>query len=74
MKKVAITGIIGSGKSTAASLFKKLGIPVFIADESAKHLMQNDNNVINKLVYYFGDTVYEKENALNEVRILASIR
>jgi len=59
MKKVAITGIIGSGKSTAASLFKKLGIPVFIADESAKDLMQNDNNVINKLVYYFGDIVYE---------------
>ena len=59
MKKVAITGIIGSGKSTAASLFKKLGIPVFIADESAKDLMQNDNNIINKLVYYFGDIVYE---------------
>ena len=59
MKKVAITGIIGSGKSTAASLFKKLGIPVFIADESAKDLMQNNNNVINKLVYYFGDIVYE---------------
>ena len=59
MKKVAITGIIGSGKSTAASIFKKLGIPVFIADESAKDLMQNNNNVINKLVYYFGDIVYE---------------
>ena len=59
MKKVAITGIIGSGKSTAASLFKKLGIPVFVADESAKYLMQKDNNVINKLLYYFGDIVYE---------------
>tara|TARA_B100002019_G_scaffold70277_1_gene60502 strand:+ start:766 stop:1341 length:576 start_codon:yes stop_codon:yes gene_type:complete len=58
MKKVAITGIIGSGKSTAASLFKKLGIPVFVADESAKDLMQNDNNVINKLVHYFGDIAY----------------
>ena len=62
MKKVAITGIIGSGKSTAASLFKKLGIPVFIADESAKDLMQNDNNVINKLVCYFGDIVYLNGN------------
>ena len=58
MKKVAITGIIGSGKSTAASLFKKLGIPVFVADESAKNLMQNDNNVITKLVNYFGDIAY----------------
>ena len=58
MKKVAITGIIGSGKSTAASLFKKLGIPVFVADESAKNLMQNDNNVITKLVNYFGDIAF----------------
>ena len=59
MKKVAVTGIIGSGKSTAASLFKNLGIPVFVADESAKDLMQNDSNVIDKLLYYFGDIVYE---------------
>ena len=58
MKKVAITGIIGSGKSTAASLFKELGIPVFVADDSAKDLMQNDNNVINKLVHYFGDITF----------------
>ena len=59
MKKVAVTGIIGSGKSTAASLFKNLGIPVFVADESAKDLMQNNSNVIDKLLYYFGDIVYE---------------
>ena len=58
MKKVAITGIIGSGKSTAASLFKELGIPVFVADESAKDLMQNDNNIINKLENYFGDIAF----------------
>ena len=58
MKKIAITGIIGSGKSTAASLFKKLGIPVFVADESAKQLMESDSNVINQLVYNFGDIVY----------------
>ena len=58
MKKVAITGIIGSGKSTAASLFKKLGIPVFVADESAKNIMHSDNNVITKLVNYFGDIAY----------------
>ena len=58
MKKVAITGIIGSGKSTAASLFKKLGVPVFVADESAKDIMKNDSNIINKLRCYFGDNAY----------------
>ena len=68
MKKIAITGIIGSGKSTAASLFKKLGIPVFVADESAKQLMESDNNVINQLVYNFGDIVYQ-DRKLNKTYI-----
>jgi len=58
MKKIAITGIIGSGKSTAAGLFKKLGVPVFVADESAKDLMQSNSNVINQLLNYFGDLVF----------------
>ena len=68
MKKIAITGIIGSGKSTAASLFKKLGIPVFVADESAKQLMESDSNVINQLVYNFGDIVYQ-DRKLNKTYI-----
>ncbi len=68
MKKVAITGIIGSGKSTAAGLFKNLGIPVFVADQDAKDLMQNDLNVIYKLTNYFGDTAY-KNGKLNKTYI-----
>ena len=59
MKKIAITGIIGSGKSTAANLFKKLGLPVFVADESAKELMESDSNVINQLLNHFGDIVFQ---------------
>ena len=58
MKKIAITGIIGSGKSTAAGLFKKLDVPVFVADESAKELMENDSQVIDHLSDYFGDISY----------------
>ena len=68
MKKIAITGIIGSGKSTAAGLFKKLGIPVFVADESAKDLMLNDNQVINQILNYFGDIAY-KNGKLNKTYI-----
>ena len=68
MKKIAITGIIGSGKSTAAGLFKKLGIPVFVADESAKDLMLNDNLVINQILNYFGDIAY-KNGKLNKTYI-----
>ena len=72
MKKIAITGIIGSGKSTAASLFKQLGIPVFVADESAKELMENDNQVIKQLSHYFGDVAYEN-GKLNKTYISSRI-
>ncbi len=68
MKKIAITGIIGSGKSTASELFKQLDVPVFVADESAKELMENDNQVVNKLSYYFGNIAY-KNGKLNKTYI-----
>ena len=45
MKKIGLTGIIGSGKTTAALYFKGLGVPVFIADDCAKELMENDYNL-----------------------------
>ena len=43
MKKIGLTGVIGSGKTTAALFFKDLGVPVFIADDCAKELMENDD-------------------------------
>ena len=49
MKKIGLTGIIGSGKTTAALYFKDLGVPVFIADDCAKELMENDDNLKIKL-------------------------
>jgi len=38
---VGLTGGIGSGKTTVASLFEDFGIPIYIADVRAKHLMRN---------------------------------
>ena len=42
MLKVGITGGIGSGKSVVCRVFETLGIPVFSADDAAKHVMQHD--------------------------------
>ncbi|MBT6808419.1 MAG: dephospho-CoA kinase, partial [Flavobacteriales bacterium] len=36
MKKIGITGGIGSGKTYVASVFQSLGIPIFNADIQAK--------------------------------------
>ena len=38
MKIVGLTGGIGSGKTTAANMFKEMGAPVYFADVEAKKL------------------------------------
>ena len=58
MKKVAVTGGIGTGKTTVSNLFEKIGIPVFNSDEIAKELMSNDNTLKLEIVNAFGDESY----------------
>ena len=56
--KVGITGGIGSGKSTVAKVFEVLGIPVYYADDAAKRLMNEDENLIAQIKKEFGDEAY----------------
>ena len=58
MIKVGITGGIGSGKSTIAKVFEVLGIPVYYADDAAKKLMNNDQNLQKQIIKYFGTESY----------------
>ena len=65
MKKVAITGNIGSGKSWVCELFKqRLGIPVYNSDNAAKQLYFQPD-VREKLVNRFGDVFYLSDTELN---------
>ena len=49
MTTIGLTGGIGSGKSTVASLFELYGIPVYYADEESKRLLEtlHPNRVAN---------------------------
>jgi len=69
---VGLTGGIGSGKTTVANMFKDIGIPVFIADEEAKYLMQNSKVIKRKLIALFGEEAY-KDDALNKLFISKKI-
>ena len=64
MKIVGLTGGIGSGKTTVAKQFQALGIPVYIADDEAKKLMNRSKIIKRKLKALFGDEAY-KDNTLN---------
>ncbi len=60
MKHYALTGGIGSGKSTVLSMFEDLGVPTFAADESAKHAMEHDAVLRDKIIATFGAASYNK--------------
>ena len=59
MLRIGITGGIGSGKSTAAKVFEVLGIPVYYADDAAKRMMNEDEDLKQKIKQQFGEQVYE---------------
>lgn len=58
MRIVGITGGIGSGKTTVCALFECLNIPVFYADQVAKHLMATDLDLRNQVMETFGESAY----------------
>ena len=69
MKKVAITGNIGSGKSWVCELFKRhLDIPVYNSDLAAKQ-MYFLPEVREQLVKRFGDSFYLSDTELNRRHI-----
>jgi len=71
MLKIGITGGIGSGKSTVANVFQTLGIPVFNADNAAKTIMNEDENLKEKIIQTFGAATYT--NGLLNRKYLADI-
>lgn len=44
-KRLGVTGGIGSGKTTVCRIFRVLGVPVFMADEVARSLMNSDSDI-----------------------------
>ena len=58
MKKIGLTGGIGTGKTYVAKIFQKFGIPVFCADTNAKELLQTNTKLINQVRKEFGSNIY----------------
>ena len=59
MYKVGITGGIGSGKSTVCDMLSGYGIAVYVADDRAKELMTESEQLRSALVAAFGEATYD---------------
>ncbi|MAO09562.1 MAG: dephospho-CoA kinase [Flavobacteriaceae bacterium] len=61
MKIVGLTGGIGSGKTTIATMFNELGVPVYIADIEAKKLTNTSEKIKTELLNILGEQAYNKD-------------
>ena len=68
MKKIGITGGIGSGKTYVASVFQSLGIPIFNADIQAKKIMTYSGKLRKLVKEEFGNDIY-KDADLNKEKL-----
>jgi dephospho-CoA kinase len=55
---IGVTGGIGSGKSTVCRCFEVLGAPVFYADDEAKALYTESNELKSFVLEHFGRDAY----------------
>ena len=67
-KIIGLTGGIGSGKSTVANYIASKGIPVYIADEEAKKIMERED-VKQKIQNLFSESVLNDDTSLNRKKI-----
>lgn len=65
MVSVGITGGIGSGKTTVCEVWKSMGAFVLNADDLAKRIMVEDEDVIAEIRQAFGAEAYHKDGSLN---------
>ncbi len=59
MKILGLTGGMGSGKTTVAKFFKELNVPVYIADDEARKLMDKDLIVQEQIRQLFGKEAFK---------------
>ena len=64
-KIIGLTGGIGSGKTTIANYFNSFGIPLYIADDEARKLMQS-LEIVNAIKDAFGESIFENDILVRE--------
>jgi dephospho-CoA kinase len=69
MLRVGLTGGLGSGKSTVASMLRDLGAEIIESDELGRRLMEPGQPVFAEIVRVFGDGVVGRDGRLDRARL-----
>ena len=73
MKLVALTGGIGSGKSSVSERLAKRGAVIVDADEVVKRLQKPGRPVFTAMVERWGDTIVANEGGLDRAAVAAIV-
>ena len=66
---LGITGGIGSGKTTVASIVKAAGVPVLDADKISHELTNNPGPTLDKIFEAFGDELRNEDGTLDRAQM-----
>ncbi len=66
---IGLTGGIGSGKTTVASMFSELGIPVLDADEIGRELVKPGSVCLRMISQAFGTRVLSEDGSIDRTRL-----
>ena len=72
-RRYALTGGIGSGKSTVARMFRDLGAVIIDADAISRELMEPGQEILARTVNTFGESILNADGTLNRARLAERI-
>ena len=70
---IGLTGGIGSGKSEAAKLFSKLGVPIVDVDKISRDLTIEGQPIIKEIAKAFGQEILINDRTLNREQLRSII-
>ncbi|MFS1563135.1 MAG: dephospho-CoA kinase [Candidatus Arsenophonus phytopathogenicus] len=70
---VALTGGIGSGKSTVSDKFTSLGVPIVDADIISRQIVMPNTYAFNMIKQHFGSTILNNDCSLNRDKLRKKI-
>ena len=67
--KIGLTGGMGSGKSTVAGIFRRIGIQTIDTDQIARELTQPGFQEFDRIIEYFGDGIIDPSGNIDRARL-----